>query len=279
LLAGAPGGPLLMFIASLVMVAVFVEILRRQAATFTAIMALGAVAWAVGQLLWLAGEPVHRVVLWWAAFLVLTIAAERLEMTRLVPRGPSTRATFVVAIAALLLGLAYTSLSRDGAAGTGVRIVGASWIALAAWLGAFDIARRTVRMSGVPRFTAVALLSGYAWLAVAGGLALAWGDVAAGPLYDAILHAVFVGFVFSMIFGHAPIIIPAVLRRGVRYHPVFYVHVAVLHASLVLRVAGDAVGWTAGRQWGGLVNVLAIVLFIGSTAVTVVRNGWSAAPG
>ena len=38
------------------------------------------------------------------------------------------------------------------------------------------------------------------------------------------------GFVFSMVFGHAPIIFPAVLRVAVPYHPVFYVPLALLHA-------------------------------------------------
>jgi len=61
----------------------------------------------------------------------------------------------------------------------------------ALWLGLFDIARRTVRISGLPRFIAVALLSGYAWLGVAGLLAVRWGPVAAGLSYDAMLHAVF----------------------------------------------------------------------------------------
>jgi hypothetical protein len=123
----------------------------------------------------------------------------------------------------------------------------------------------------VPRFTAVALLCGYAWLAVGGGLALWWGDVAAGPRYDAILHAVFVGFVFSMIFGHAPIIVPALLRRSIGYRPTFYVHLAALHASLLLRIAGDVTAWIPGRQWGGLVNVLAVLLFFVNTAAAVAR--------
>ena len=61
-----------------------------------------------------------------------------------------------------------------------MRLVGAGFVALAAWLGAFDVARRTVRGAGLTRFIAVALLSGYAWLAVAGLLLLRWPHVAAG---------------------------------------------------------------------------------------------------
>jgi hypothetical protein len=211
LMVGAPGGAWLMMLGSAVLVLVFVEILRRQAALFTVIMALGAVSWSIGQVLWLAGEPIPRVVFWWAGFLVLTIAGERLELTRLLRLGPPSRAAFVLVVAVLLVGLAATPF----ALGAGVRLIGAALIALALWLGLFDVARRTLRMSGLPRFIAVALLSGYAWLGVAGLLAVRWGSVAAGPQYDAMLHAVFVGFVFSMIFGHAPIIVPAILGRSV----------------------------------------------------------------
>ncbi len=57
--------------------------------------------------------------------------------------------------------------------------------------------------------------------------------------YGAALHALTLGFVFSMVFGHAAIIFPAVLRVAVPYHPTFYVPLALLHVSLLVRVAGD----------------------------------------
>ncbi len=65
---------------------------------------------------------------------------------------------------------------------------------------------------------AVAL--GHVWLGVAGGLALWLGPQWAGPLYDAQLHAVFVGFVLSMILGQAPVVFPSVLVLPLRYRPV-----------------------------------------------------------
>jgi len=48
---------------------------------------------------------------------------------------------------------------------------------------------------------------------------------------------------------------------------VFYLHVGVLHASLALRIVGDLVD-TLGRWrvWGGLLNAVALLLFIVSTA-------------
>jgi hypothetical protein len=86
-------------------------------------------------------------------------------------------------------------------------------LALALWLLRYDIARYTVRKTGLTRFIAVCLLSGYIWLGLSGLLALRFGGVTAGFQYDALLHTLFVGFVISMIFGHAPIIFPAVLGK------------------------------------------------------------------
>jgi hypothetical protein len=67
-------------------------------------------------------------------------------------------------------------------------------------------------------------------------------------------------------FGHAPIILSAITEAPVMYQPAFYSHWALLHLSLILRVAGDVAGWFALRQLGGLLNVIAILLFLFNTA-------------
>ena len=262
LVMGWSGGIWLLTLGSVVMTVVFGAIVTRQPALFTIVMAAGSICWLTGQALWLVGWPIHRVVYWWIGFLVLTIAGERLEMTRLLQLGTTPRAAFVAAAVTLVVGLAAISVTPDG----GVRLAGAALIGLAVWLGVFDIARRTVRQSGLTRFIAVTLFSGYVWLGVAGLLALGSGAPAAGGRYDAMLHAVMLGFVFSMIFAHAPIIFPAVLGIGVAYRPAFYAHVALLHVSLLLRVAGDLAPWPDARAWGGLLNGVAIVVFFANTA-------------
>jgi hypothetical protein len=266
LIGNMPAGAWLMAFASATTVVAGAEVVRRQPTTFTVVMGLGALSWLGGQIAWLAGQPIHRVVLWWVGFLVLTIVGERLELTRFVRLGRAARATFVVAVAALLCGLAVTFVQPN----TGGVVIGVALISLALWLAAFDIARRTARGSGLTRFIAVALLAGYAWLAVAGVLAVRGAGVA-GPLYDATVHALFVGFVFSMIFGHAPIIFPAVVAVPIRYRPAFYAHLALLHASLVLRVVGDLTWWLPGRRWGGMLNAVAIMVFFANTAYSALR--------
>lgn len=268
LVAGAPGaGALLMTLGSAGLVGIFLVLLRRQLALFTVVMALGAGLWLAGQLLWLAGAPIYRVAPWWAGFLVLTIVGERLELARLARLSAADRALFLAGVALVGLGLALALAAPD----TGVRMLGAGLVGLALWLGRHDIARRTVRQPGLTRFIAVCLLSGYVWLGVSGLLALAAGGVAAGPRYDALLHALFLGFVFAMIFGHAPIVFPAILGRPIAFRPTFYAHLGLLHLTLVLRIAGDLAGWLPGRQWGGLLNAAAILLFLGNTAYGILR--------
>jgi hypothetical protein len=232
--------------------------LQKHRTAYMLVMALGALALLVGNLLWLTGWPVYRIVLWWAGFLILTIAGERLELGRMVRQTDFSRRAFAAAALLFLAGLLVVLFAWDA----GVRLAGAGMLALGLWLLRFDIARRTVRQSGLTRFIAICLLSGYLWLLVGGAIALGWGAAPAGPVYDAMLHAVFLGFVFAMIFGHAPIIFPAVLGIPIHYKPFFYAPLTLLHLSLIVRVGGEMLGLGAGRLWGGLFNVLAVILYL-----------------
>jgi hypothetical protein len=168
---------------------------------------------------------------------VLTIAGERLELARFMPPSPRARNVFLVIVGAMLLAVLGSWLSEEG-----LRFLGATLAALAVWLLRQDVARRTVLQSGLTRFIAVCLLSGYVWLLL-GGVLLAW-QPASGFVMDAVLHAVFVGFVLAMVFGHAPIIFPAVVRVALPYHAAFYLPLAGL--ASVAAVAG--VRWA---RWHG----------------------------
>ena len=261
-----PIGPLLITGGSVVLVAMFVVLCRRQPALFMLTMGLGAVAWVAGNGLWLGGWAIYRVVWWWVAFLVLTIAGERLELNRVLRPTFPVRVAFVSAIGLIGIGIAVSVRSPE----VGVRVAGAGLLALTVWLVRHDVARRTVRQQGVTRYMAVGLLAGYAWLGFGGLVALISGMSAPGLVYDATLHAVFLGFVMSMVFAHAPVIFPAILGRPLIYGPRFYAHVVVLHASLIVRVVGDLSDDLARwRGWGGLLNALALVVFVVNVALSI----------
>ena len=266
LIVGVPGlaAPALIFLASLVLIAIFAVIIRRQPAMFTLAMAAGAISWAIGNALWLAGVPIPEMVHWWMAFLVLTIIGERLELSRFLPPSRYSRLLFTAAVTLYVAGLAGSSWVPI----SGHVVLGAGMVAMAAWLARFDIARFTLRHGGLPRFAAVCLLAGYVWLAAGGVFAMLAGRWPAviELRYDAMLHTVFLGFVFSMIFAHAPIIFPAVTGLRMPYRPAFYTHVLLLQLSLAWRIAGDCAGSFTAYHWGGLLNVAAVLLFLGNTA-------------
>ncbi len=252
-------GPALITLGSLGAVAILLIIVRRETQIFTITMAAGALCWLAGNLLWLGGTALNRVVWWWAAYLVLTIAGERLELSRVRQPKPLHYRLFTAAALVFLAGVLVTTARPQ----TGIFIIGAGLLALAAWLIRFDIARFNLRHPNpLTRYIALCLFSGYLWLGVSGILNLTVGVQAAGPLYDAVLHTLFVGFVLSMIFGHAPIILPALTGIQVSYHRIFMLPLALLHISLALRVAADLSGWHSGRMWGGLINETALILFL-----------------
>lgn len=260
LLAGQDGaGRGLLLAAAVAFAAVNMVVVDRQSAPHTWLLLASAFAWLAGNLAFALQWEAGAVLPWWFAFLVMTIAAERLEMTRLMRRRPGAQASLYLLLALQVAGAA-ASAWHPVAGGV---LYGASMIGLALWLFAFDIARRTLFADGLARYMAVCLLGGYAWLAVAG---MAWAATALGlPARDAALHALGLGFIVSMMMGHAPVILPAIARVKLAFGWFFYLPLAALHLSLAVRLG---LGWAAPawRAQGSLFNALSIALF----AATVV---------
>ena len=75
------------------------------------------------------------------------------------------------------------------------------------------------------------------------------------------LAALGLGFIFSMVMGHAPVILPAVAGVKLLFGPWFYVPLLALHASLLLRVVGGATD-PALRTAGAELNAAALLLFV-----------------
>jgi hypothetical protein len=236
---------------------VSLAMLRTHPTLHVLAMATGAAFLVLANGAWVIGWPIPLAVHWWMAFLVLTIVGERLELARIRVLSPTGTALFAVVASGYVL----AELLLAWAPEPGVRLVGGATIALAAWLWRYDIAWLTIRRPGLPSFVAICLLAGYVWLAVAGAIAAATGPVAAGPLYDALVHAVLLGFGFSMVFGHAPIIFPAIIGLPIRFHRALYLPLALLHTSVAARIVGDLANDPAMRTQAGAMNVLAIALY------------------
>lgn len=227
MIAGGPFWDLLFLAASAMLLGATLSILRLQPELHSQVMAAGAACWLVGNLLMLEGRPAA---LWWCGFPLLTIVGERLLLSRL--RAPSGRAVSVFG------GLVVLYFFSSAAA-----------VGLALWLIRYDVALKTIRLPGLPRFAAVCVLSGYFWLVVHGVLSVTGGS------YDAVVHSLLLGFMMPMIFAHAPIVLPAVTGLAIPFTRAAYLPLALLHVSVAVRV----LGWVAP---GAVLGAAAIGLFV-----------------
>ena len=222
----------------------------------------GTVCWIAGILAWAQG---HRdsALLGWMAFLVLTIGGERRELMQMVRLGPLARISFGGTIGAILVAVACGNVAAAGTSIAPWVPTAIWWVAcasLSGWLLRWDIAPRMWRRPGWIGHTAICLTVGYGWLLAGALLGLAallrpGGATAVAP------HAVLLGFVFAMVFGHAPIVLPALSGIRPQYSSWARVPIWLLTASLVLRLAGADAGNRALLAWAGAGHALAIALF------------------
>ncbi len=240
----------------------YIPLWQRQydAALLTQLLAAGLAL--TGAVIWIGQNEMTRIIPWLIGFLVLTIAAERVELAR-ITMGPQAGIRLLVhawaVTGALVVGLVFPD--------AGAMLLGVVLLSLTGWLVVHDVARRTIRAQGVTRYMAACILAGYVWLAVA-ALVLLLGYPSDQPAYDAVIHAIFLGYTFSMIMAHATTILPAVLHIPLPYRPAFWVPITVLQVALVVRVwIGDGLGIPAAWQIGGVLGVIALLLFL-LTAVT-----------
>lgn len=250
-------GRALLVLGSAATVWVLAALWQRQHDDPTAVQILAACCALGGAVLWWRLE-VADLLPWLVAYLVLVIAAERVELARLTLPPTAGRLLLVLAVtvvAAVVAALLWPPV--------GTRLLGVAVLGLVGWLVRADVARRTIRATGLPRYAAAALLLGYGWLAVAALTWLIGGPPAGQRSYDTVVHASFLGFAMSMVFAHAPVILPAVLRRPLPYRRLLWLPLVVLHVGLVLRIPlgnGLALPWA----WtiGSWVTIAAVLLFV-----------------
>jgi len=238
-------------------------LLQRHRMPPFALLLGGALCLAVAGLVWWDGGGIQRVVPWWMAFLVLTIVAERLEIIRFQRFSRAAMTLGLLALALLVLGPLLSLVEPR----IGAQALGIGFVLTTLWLLPRDIARRTVRTDGLTRYAAVGVLSAYAWLLATGLLLLTGGLTGGGVGYDAVIHAFFIGFVFSAIFAHGPIILPAVTGLPMRFTALFFLPLLALEGALIVRIAADVAGAPEPRRWAGMVQAVAIVAFFALSAL------------
>lgn len=271
LLAGfLPVAKWLFVAGALMMFVVLIYLYKFQPETYHLMMAAGGASLLVGNILYALGFPIFNLVAWWMGFLMLIIFGERLELNRIMRPPQKAQNIFAGLAAVWLLGVALTYIDRY----IGWAIASVALIGLALWLFKYDIARKTIQSAAWTKYSAICLLSGYVWLVLAGLFGIFEGLPYAGLAYDAQLHMIFLGFVFSMIFAHAPVIIPSLTGKYVPYSRYFYIPLILLHGALVLRIASDILLLPWYRKSGAHSNVLAILLFLGGIGFQLMRDAF-----
>lgn len=244
-------------IASVALLIVSIRLAQQMAADFTALLAVAAGCWVLGNLAWWVSDDPGRSTWLWLAFLVITIAAERLELTRFL-RTSRIAKRWCYAVLALIAVGALLATFVDHKAG---RIFSAGLLMLAVWLARHDIARHNIRQKGITRYIAACLFGGYVWLGIAGWLGIFGAMEPGHTLRDAALHALALGFVLAMVFGHALIIVPAITGLKLPYHWAFYIPLGLLHGSLSLRALGRSMDSMMLAQWGAIANAATLMVF------------------
>lgn len=239
--------------------------LNRYKAFYMSVMLAGSISWLTGNLMWLAWKSYPLAAPWWIAFLLLIITGERLELTRFLPIKRYQQKILTGALGIFMLGIIIPFH------GNGRYMAGLGLMLTGLWLLKYDMATKSVKREGQHKFSALLLLTGYGWLIACGAMILA-GDLY-GFIYDAVLHAFFIGFAFSMIFAHGPVILRGVLGLLIKpFHKVLYLPAILLEGSLVLRIVADILSLPLWRKWGGMLNGIAILLYFVLMGTLILRE-------
>ncbi len=103
----------LISLASIVYLAMYLTFIGMDRGLHTWVQAAGAVGWILAAALLQAGRPVADAVPALAAFLILTVAGERLELARMGMLTPARRAAFLVAAGVFGLGVVAATWLPD----------------------------------------------------------------------------------------------------------------------------------------------------------------------
>ena len=265
--AAAAGAVLYMLAAAAVSAATLRSVLIRKTLFATA-LAASAMSWLAGNVVWFYSASVPSAAGWWLAFLVFVIGGERLEFGGPGPKGYSFVLLFWASVAFMAAGGWITIAEPAGALASGIGL-----ILSGIWMMGNDMTLCRLRHRGKARFLIVNLAAGYAWLTAGGLIQLMSAPGTNAFTYDMTIHAVVIGFALSMVFGHALLVFPSILRIQLAFSRKLYVPLILLHAALVLRITGGLMEWNEARMLSGPMTALALAAFAAIVALGTLRMG------
>jgi hypothetical protein len=247
---------------------VFILYLRKQPNDLSVwLMMAGACCLIVGHITILFKQFYPLAFPWWMGFPLFVIVGERVELSKFLPVTKRNKNALILFCTLFISGLFIPFH------GIGKYFSATALIMIALWLLKHDVIAIGLKKTALTRFSGYALLTGCIALLFTGIFLVTLPNI---PLaYDAVVHTFFLGFVFTMIFAHGPIILPGVLGLNVKpYHPLLYLPLLTILLSLVLRVLADiSVLPYVTRLWSGWISVASILIyFILLFAISIVQS-------
>ena len=255
----------LQVVASVLLSFLYLKQWYRFREVFLLGLVLSGLCWAMSGVVLLMGQSYPAASMWYILFLLFTITSERLELSKFIAT-PGWAKPLLLLIFALLFLVQALPFHWGSNHYSGIFIAG-----IAYWLLSFDIVNINLRKKGFFYYTGSTLYGGYLWLMLSGVLM-------ALPLnsfyhYDAVLHSFFIGFVFMMLYAHAPIIFPALVGITAKpFHKFLYFPVAATHLLLLIRIYADYTGNFELRKWTGILQVAIMLSFFGGFAVLMLKE-------
>lgn len=223
----------------------------------------GAMFWFIGNFMTWRSGLIAAGTTWWMGFLLFTIVGERLELSKFLPVPPWAKKALAIHLLLVFIGLLVPFHTW------GNELLGLGILLIAVWLWVFDIAKVNVKKTDQFGYLGIGLRTGYLWLGAQGIILFALEN---HPLfYDLMLHTFFLGFTFSMIWAHAPIIIPTIFGiRDTPYHPILWVSWTLFQLSLVGRILFSLIEVYEFRKAFGVANGYLILIQFGLMAGIVI---------
>ncbi len=246
------------------LLAVYILMMAKHKDAYWYMLLAGGTCWLLGNIVLLKVGLIAAASTWWMGFIFLTIVGERLELTRYLNVPKWAKTLLWVFAAMLVVGIALPFHSTYGK-----QLMGAASIGAALWLMKYDMARIGIRKQGFHRYVATGLLVGYGWLLLNGLMVFL---IPNHPLfYGLYLHTFFLGFAFSMIWAHAPIIFPAILKTSERpFHPILWVIWGLFQITLIGRIYFAWMEDIAMRKLLGGANGIVILMMFATMAIIMV---------
>ncbi len=255
----------LLVLASASLSGVFLYYLAKGKELIYVLMSAGGLCWLTGNLILMNMHFYPSAFPWWLGFMLFIITSERLELTKFLPVKNSMKGLLAALLIAYLAGVVISFHSG------GQVISGFALVAIALWLMNFDLVAISIRKGGLQKFIGIALLAGYVAMMLTGIFMIASRQQVLA--YDATLHTFFLGFVFSMIFAHGPIILPGVLGISAKpWHRILYLWLFLLHSSWMMRVVADVFLDFNLRKMSGWITTLGITGYFVSMGILTMRS-------